>query len=400
MLGVQITRSTLQRVAIWTISTLGAAILGGTITLVYSSARPTFELVDIRPSLSVNEHFVTDKTEVPVSPDFRRLLEKTDWVSLLQFREQSINYSAFIEGLNNTEERMKRYRRAAPNFSNDYKNLKDILDKEKTTDEDKNNFYDLWERNDAFIYAAIRGKFRRGTFQLPQKDYEGEPFFRLIEETVRSETSGSVSVWLVSKKGARFNTSLAPRTRRDLPFQKRVSTALAHFDVDALTRMLDVAMSEADEDNAEAAEDILNGIDLARTRFSRWAVTMAVSNAGSQPLSVLPFAELVVKTQGLVDGQTKMEKDTTIPLEIRDDSGEPTALQIQGGSATLVTFASTNFITDIERSDILTQAYKLGTLSYHVRLFTRGGGFLTRSIIVTKEEDFAPTLSRLSSEPS
>ena len=107
-----------------------------------------------------------------------------------------------------------------------------------------------------------------------------------------------------------------------------------------------------------------------------------------------------MKTQGLVDGQTKMEKDTTIPLEIRDDSGEPTALQIQGGSATLVTFASTNFIADIERSDILTQAYNLGTLSYRVRLFTRGGGFLTRSIIVTKEEDFAPILSRLSSEPS
>ena len=153
----------------------------------------------------------------------------------------------------------------------------------KTTDENKNNFYDLWERNDGFIYGAIRGEFRRGTFQLPQQqDYEGEPFFRLIEETVPSKT-GKLSVWLVSKKGARFNTYLAPSSLRDLSFQKQVSTALAYFDVDALTSMLDVAMSEADEDDAEAAEEILKGIDLARTQFSRWAVTMAISNAGSQP---------------------------------------------------------------------------------------------------------------------
>ena len=392
-------KSTLRKVVIWIIATLGSAALGGAITLVYSSARPTIELVNIRPSLFVNERFVTDKTEVPVSPDFRRLLEKTSWVRLLKFRQQSINYKTFIEELNNAEERMKQYRRSAPSFRNDYKILKDILDKEKTTDEDKNNFYDLWERNDVFIYAAIRGGFRRGTFQLQQQDYEEGPFFRLIKETVSSKTD-TMSVWLVSKKGGRFNTYLTPRSRRDLPFQKQVSEALAYFDVDALTSMLDVVMSEADEDGAQAAEEILKGIDLARTQFSRWAVTMAISNAGSQPLSVLPFAELIVKTQGLVDGETRVEKDTTIPLEIRDDSGEPTTIQIQGGSATLATFASTKFIAEIaevEKNDLLTQTYSRGTLSYRVRLFTRGGGFLTRSTIVTKEEQFAPIASPPSS---
>ena len=162
--------------------------------------------------------------------------------------------------------------------------------------------------------------------------------------------------------------------------------------------MLEVVKSEAE--SADIANSILEGIAIARTQFSRWVATVAISNAGSQPLAILPFAELIVGTQGLVDGETTIHKDTTIPLEIRDDTGEPVALQVQGGGAILVTFASTNFITDQEKSDILTKAYNLGALDCRVRFFTTGGGFLTRSFIVTKEEDFAPTLSRLSSEPS
>ena len=395
--------ATLRRIAIWTSSTLVAAILGGVVTLVYSSARPTIKIVDVRPSLSANERFVTDKTEIVAPPDFLELLEETSWTSLQELRPGSIKYESFIEGLNDNEERMKRHRRSIQSFLDDRPRLQAILDMNETSDDDKNEFYDLWERNDGFIYGSIRGEFHRGNILLPQKTYEGEPFFQLSqEETLIGELGGllgsqieSPTVWVVLKKGGRFASSLSPHPRKpkDLDFQKQVAYALAYFDTEILKKILNTA--EADAKDIDIAGNILEEIEKIRTRFSRWGVTVSISNAGSQSLAILPFAQLIVETQGLVHEETTVDRDMAIPLELRDDSGEPATIQVQGGSATLVTFVSTDFIAEDEGSNILLRTYDLGARDCRVRLFTAGGSFLTRSTIVTKKKNFAPTLSRL-----
>ena len=212
--------SIIRKIAIWTSSTLGVAILGGAVTLVYTSARPTVEVVAVRQSLSANERFVTDKTEVTVPSDFRKMIEKTLWTTILPFRRQSTKYESLIEGLNDNEERMKRLDREVYRFAEDYKRLKAILEKGgHANSEDKNEFYDLWERNDGFIYASILGEFHLGNLLLPDSTYTGKPFFLLsVEEGYIGE---NIEIWTVSRRGARFNTAIIPSRTSDYIFQKQ-----------------------------------------------------------------------------------------------------------------------------------------------------------------------------------
>ncbi len=372
--------------------TVGAAILGGAVTVFYSAAHPAVAVIDIKPSLSLNGRFVSKETEVAISDSLRARLEKTLYASLQAFRSPRARYSDLVEGLNSNEERMNTLIASVVQFRQDLPKLKDILQRgPAATPEEKNEFFDRWERNDAFIYGSIRGEFRRGQLEVSKKEYVGEPALLLREETISSPPG---SLWVVSKKGGRFGSFLIPETGRDFTFQESVARALAYLDVQMLKHFLEVA--ERDTADVGVAKEIIADIEHARDNISRWAISVSVTNTGTHPIALLPVAELLVDTSGLIGSNGPISGETEIRLELRNENSEAAPEQVSGNGAALIVFASEKFIQEEDVGRILIDSYRLGARSCRVRIYTAGGGVLTPKVLISRAHQFGPasTISR------
>jgi hypothetical protein len=384
----------------WAATTLGAALLGSVVTTVHNSARPAVTVVEIAPSLTVNKFFVGPKVEVSVPPGLKNTAEKSIWAATSAFREALVPYRSFVAALDDNERRMTRLLRSLGRFNADLTRMRELLDKgERASPEDKLAFFDLWERNDAFIYGSLQGQFIRGEIELVTASYKGRPFFRLEE----LEEDG-LPVWRVAKRAGRYASYMGPRRRSDETFRKEVAYALAFFDTGRLGEYLRYVQRDTKED--EAARQVNGEIQTARTGLSRWAVTVLIGNSGSSPLAFLPAAELVVDTRGLIHNGVALADETVISLERREAKGqtkepdrdsdegggesEPAAVQVPGGSAVLVVFASKEFIGEHPRGETLSKAYLLGGKDFYVRLRAVGGGLFARDAYATARMKFSP----------
>lgn len=241
------------------------------------------------------------------------------------------------------------------------------------TENEKNEFYDLWERNDGLIYSKLRGDFRRGTLTLQHKQHNGVPTYRLFQEKM-----GGAQIWIVDKKGGMYASTLTPETERDLPLNKEVAEDLAFFDSLTLMSFLDIC-EKPETSGEQVNKGALDEIFRARRQLSRWTVQIAISNKGDSPVAFLPQALLRIETTELIVAGKRWGKPTEIPLEHRDDNSELAPIYLEKGGAQLVKYSSTNFIKDIEPSDSLLQAYDLGGFNCYAQLSTAGGDLLTRN---------------------
>jgi hypothetical protein len=375
-----------KKIALWMLAAFASAIIGGIIKTAYDSASPEVEVITVKPSLEINEHFVNAKTEVDTPQQLRQLVEKSFWTSALALRRPRVKYSNLIENLEDNEERMREHLRSGARLRAALSRLKKIARLGAgASPEEREEFYDLWEINDGIIYGSLRGHFNRGLIQLENKIYEGEPCFQINERR-----DGN---YVVSKKGGRFSTSMSTKRERETLFQREVSQAVAYLDSELLLKYLELLKKDLDDENV--AGQILEEIETVRYLLSRWAVTVAVSNSGSKSIAFLPYAKLEVKTKGLTRDGKEVAEFLTLPLEARIEGPEPTPIQMNGGSSELISFASKDFIIAIPQNEILQDAFKIGACTCRVTLLAKGGGVFTTSTYSSNWSKFAKTEVRL-----
>jgi len=378
---LQIWPGNLAKFAKWAGATIAAALIGSFSTSWYEAARPSIAVIDIRPSLNSNSVFLKDDTPVPLPQTLAPALEATAWSSIETFRSPTAPYKKLVDALDLNTQKMNTYLEDWGRLKADLPRMRDILAHgDQATPAERDGFFDLWERNDGFIYGSLRGEFDRGSLDVTHKPYTGTPTFRLIQETISPDSgfpAGSV-VWIVGKKGGRFSTYVVPRRDIDLGLNRAVAERLAYFDSAELMSFLDV-IENSERAGESSAKNVLSEVDKARNGLSRWAVTFALSNRGGSPVAFMPFAIVEIDTSGLTVGGKPWGKWTELHLEHRGTDSELSPIYIDKGGAQLVTFASKDFIKDIEPSDTLTDAYHLGTLYCRARIFVASGDAFTRS---------------------
>lgn len=367
----------------WIAATAGGALIGVIVTSIYQSARPSVNVIAVQPSVAANKQFITDTTPVPVPPSLASATEKSFWVAAM--RDSTMPYKRFEDTLDEDEHDLNKYFEDWNRFKVDLPRLRALLERAaELSENEKNELFDLWERNDGFIFGALRGEYNRGTVTLPHKQHSGTPFFRLVEETTQSGNT----IWMVSRKGGLYASYLFPQRKQDLAVNKEVAEDLAFLDAPVLMSFLDVC--ERPENGAgEANKETLDEISRARRQISRWTVQIAISNAGDSPIAFLPQALLRVETSDLMVAGKRWGKPVEIPIEHRDENSELAPIYLEKGSAKLVKYSSTAYIKDIEPGASLLQAFDLGGFDCYVQLSTAGGGLLTRTKYRTPTTRFA-----------
>ncbi len=284
-------------------------------------------------------------------------------------------YGDFQTALDEGEHRLNDYFEGLNRLRADLPRLRGLLERSsQATEDEKVEAYDLWERNDGFIYASLRGNYRRGTLTLRHKHHTGTMAYQLFQEKLKDGTE----IWVVDKKGGAFNSFLAPRTDRDLPLNQEVAEDLAFFDTPALMSFLDLC-EKAEVSGERVNKAALDEVYRARKQLSRWTVQIAISNRGDSPVAFLPQAVLRIETGDLMVGGKRWGKPTEVALEHRDDSSELAPIYLEKGSAKLVKYSSSIFIKDVEPGDGLVQAYGVGGFDCYVQLSTAGGDLFTRT---------------------
>jgi hypothetical protein len=370
-----------KKVATWTVATIMAALIGATIKTAYDRADPKLSIVQIRTSIEANQLFETSIKQVSVPESLKKVTERTLWSSIAGVRNPFSEYKKFVEALDDNERRMNALINAISSFERDKSKMRELLyHVGPTSEDDVNEFFDLWERNDGYIHGSLRGKFRRGSFELTQQRYDGTPMLLIHQDDDKD--------WIVSRKGGRYNSLLMQESSRDHGLQEEVAKSLAFFKRDRLQRYLKVV--EEDSADIEVAKQLLAEIASARLNISRLSVTVQLENKGATAVSLIPFAEIEVETSGLVQDGKQLNGNTRIQIEYRVGSpGIPTAIHLSPNSSMLVSFSSSKPIRDFPNSEALMKLFELGTAKCRIKVFTAGANSFAQDYYLSGHAAFA-----------
>lgn len=341
----------------WVAVTILAAIIGAFGTWFVNRARPIADIAAINISRAFHDRFrgdrsiAIDSTNPAVSS-----LQKSNWA--VAIREPSMPLNELVDALEDNQERVDRYLQSIQRFGADIKEMEKILSRNSNNTADAVEFFDLWERNDRFIYGSIRGYFHRGVYTLPEQlpIYQGPEF--LLRDIAGRASVGDDSVPFLgaSKRGGFYISALIPTREEDFRLNAVVTEALIHFDRQTLKSMLDLAKEELGADLLH--KEIRKATDKYLVGLSRWSISVVVANAGGFPLSIAPKAQLFVNSEDTSLDTSSNPSPIVIPLEIRDQDGHLTPVSVPGGESTSARFVSHKLISEFSGWESLHEMYQ------------------------------------------
>lgn len=372
--------NSLKKVVTWILATVSAAVIGALLNSAWDSAHPNISIIQVAPSPDANARFEMSKIEVSVPDKLRSLGLKTYWFDISALRGQLVSYDRLVEALDKNEQSMNQLKKSLIAYQNDRKEMAALLRSgQNASDDDVAHFFDLWERNNGLIYGTLRGEFHRKKLQIEPFEYKGKPRLSIW----KNENDD----WIVIKPGGRFSCLLNYEKYGDRDLQKEMAHALAFFSTERLTKYLKIVDSELNED--KIASEILQEIKSVRDKIARFTTTISLSNSGKNPISFLPYAEIIIETNGLIDNSKTISGNTVFLLEHRDKNKKLTPILLSGGSSIMVDFFTHDQIMDLNRSAMLLNVYKLGAKNYKIKLFAAGGGLFNKSTYESSWKRFA-----------
>ena len=326
----------------WAGVTLGAGFLGAFVNSVLLTATPEVVISHVAPSRTHHDRFLPYPT-VSIEPNDNTIKGYYDSDWLQPIREPESPLSDVIEIVESNKSRLERHIRALQRYENSKRQLEQNL----KANGNPNEFFDIWEINDSFISASVRGEFHRGEFALPDAFPAcDEHVFRMTESTQPQR------LYMVSKVGGKFASYLVPEREGDLRLAEYFAKSLACFDQDQLRAMIRVAGEQLQ--GRIRHEQILKGTDTLLGSLSRWSASIVVSNSGGRSVSIVPRAELVIDTKN-----TKLDMPSvSIPLQHRDEDGNLAPVVLGPSEAKIVLFVSERLIRDDEKWKLLYDMYQ------------------------------------------
>lgn len=339
----------------WASVTLGAGFLGAFANSVSLTATPEVVISHVAPSRTHHDRFLPDPT-VSIDPDDDTIRGYYDSDWLRAIREPVSSLSDLVDDVEGNKSRLEIHIRSLQRYESSRRQLEQNLRGNGSPDD----FFDLWETNDTFISAAVRGEFRRGEFALPDElPACDEPVFRITERTVPPlgitdllATGRPRRLFVVSKIGGKFPSFLVPEREGDERLSEYFAKALACFDRDQLRAMIDVAGKQLQARILH--EQIQEGTERLLGSLSRWSVSIVLSNSAGRSVSVVPRAELLIDTEN-----TALDvPSVSIPLQHRDEDGNLAPVVVGPSEAKTVLFVSERLVRDDEQWDLLYEMYQ------------------------------------------
>ncbi|HWB51129.1 MAG TPA: hypothetical protein VG651_18605 [Stellaceae bacterium] len=332
--------TTAAKVVLWFLTTIGAAVLGTFAGSYIDRPSPGAAITGIEISQKYNEQFGKNQiVEVPLNSNLYRHLNQSMWTP--PFHEQSADLSDLMKTLTQNHDQINRLVRDLNNFEKILPELRNLLYASANTVVAE-TFFDKWEPLDGLIDAAIMGDTIRGTFTRPAiKNHDGQTSYLLIRETPgrASATDEAVTLYLVSKRGGTSSSYAVPRYKQNEEDAHALSVALAYFDQDNLNKYVDAVAAELQ--SRSLYEEMLKELATYLRGYSRWSVSVLVSNAGSHAISFSPYASLYINTAGTSMGNGY----TVINLVSMNENGQLDATVLDGGESKMVRFVSEKIVS-------------------------------------------------------
>ena len=286
------------KAALWIIATAGGALLGAAATAYWNRGQPDVRVEDVSITDLYNGRFqAASQIQVP-SDDIMTKLRSHKWTNGI--RQSSLPISDFIQNLRDDERRLTDLIQSLERYRASRDQIRLTLDQpmSKATAE---RLFEAWEPNDDFLWGAIRGEYRRGTYVLPRKFtdaedaewYGNEPLLRLRELI----TEEGAPVYTVTIPGGLYASALLPEDGDDFVLNKVAAYALAYFDKETLSTFIEVIDDELR--NIDTHRNVRDEVRKMIDRFSRWSFAITAVNNGIQPLAFSGSATVLIDTRNV-----------------------------------------------------------------------------------------------------
>ena len=330
-----------------------------------------FTFVQFALSSELNDTFPTEQRRWTAPARLRDLLTKTPWSSSEDLREGVVTYKELVLALDTNEDESGQLLRDVEKFESDLPRLRVLLTKAPLSDPERDELYDLWERNDALIYGSVKGDFHRGVLHLADYKPTGQPYFLLARRYFRIK-GDEVALYVVNKRGGLYVSALVPSREGDAKLNEYVAQALAFVDQPTLLALLEGVVADVTR-NKELAKEILLEISRTRDSYSRWTVQILVANRGSAPVAIFPTADLVVRTAGLSVKGVPLGHDTTVKLHRRQNN-RLVPLRVEPGAAEIISYASEKFLAEYPENELLLSAFRIGGADAEIQVALLASG--------------------------
>lgn len=322
---------------LWVVATITSAALGALVSSYFERANPTAAITDIGISSKHNERFGKNQVvKIPTGDAVFHHMEESLWTRSAEATTMKLEevVTLLSENKSTVDELLKSidaFRLALPELKRLLSAPPGAIAAEM--------FFDKWQRSHNFIVSAIDGRLRFGEFVgPPAKDYGSQkPYLILTTETMTIEGMQR-PVYQVTKRGGKFSSlHHAAKQSQDVAMLT-IAKALVFFDQKALQTYLDAVVDETQ--TYALHEQMQKEIDEYMKGYSRWTVSLLISNTGSHTISFSPTATLYINTRGTSVGS----KFTIVDLESRGEDGEPEPVTIAGGESKLITYGSQKLV--------------------------------------------------------
>jgi hypothetical protein len=365
----------------WILTTIGSAALGFWATSFLDRARPEVTITDIRTTAAYDKT-LPDGILSPAllkDPFFEELVEDA-WMTDVDPRRDSADRIAKTLDSNVSDakelvEEMTAFRAIYPELL--------ALTEASDTKANAELFFEKWRTLDSYIYAAIKGDIRRGTFIPPAlADYDGSTRYLLIDSR-RDKEDGQIIA--VHKVGGMFGSSLDNNNKPEL---NEISMALAYFDRIALRKYIDDVKQDAER--VREIEKILGELPLFIDGFSRLAVNVLITNSGEKATSFSPEATMYVNS----DASYGYVGNQAIGLGVYSEKGELQPVTVKGGETKLVTFISKELVVNLPRWKELLGLFGSSSRNCFIALKSEGDPWQPDAVLTSQIRQFGPVTGK------
>ena len=346
----------LKKAAKWAGATILSALIGASVVWYFDKAVPSATLASVSVQNGFDEKF--DDITLPIDENDETIkgLLTSQWV--IAIRNPSMPLSELLEVLQKNRRKLERNAQSVDRFLRDLPNLKGILERAESSQMNAEEFFDIWERNDGYIYGSIRGDFSRGTFKLPDPtpEYSGDPLLYL---DIVGQMDSGLDVYGTQKVGSKFVSYLYPDSKEQIPLNDYAAKTLRYYDKAELKKMLKAV--EEDANQRHLHKILIAGVDKYLLSLSRWSAMVIVSNSGSRTMSISPKGRSVVDTKDTsIDSKdaSKNKSFVEIEMEHRGDSGQLDPVNVPGGESRVIKFVANELVLDKTKWDKLHSMFK------------------------------------------
>jgi hypothetical protein len=360
---------------LWIATTVGAALLGGWGSAYIERPQPEVIISDVRAASQVSG--LPDR-EVPVSFRSDPVLADIDqnvWIPDVSF-DGSIGHA--VRDLQNALDSAKDWARDMEAFRAAYPQLLHLVDSDPNQ-ADAEEFLEVWQTVDRFVYPSLKGQIKRDAFAAPaKKDYSAQTRYLLL----RPNRIDGRTYLTVSEPGSVRAASTEIDDNDFADQEQEIQYALAYFDRAVLRRYLDEVRNEAASYNdivsiEERVSKLIQG-------FSRWSVVLLVTNSGGKPLSFAPGATLYVDSNGAAG----FSSYTQIPLVLVDEHGHLDPVTVGGGETKVLEFTSSDIVASLPNWDRLVDLFNSAARRCFIVMHPEGSPWLGRGILRSPAREF------------